>query len=253
MRDFSLQGKVFLGDSINGKPGPMRWVNDAGLLQISGNVTQEERSESHSGNRLTSATINTATTVNFSLTLYHGTKRNLALGLYGDVNEVAEGSVTAEELPTVAAGDLVLLDRGQIDDLEIEDSAGTPATLSEGTHYRIDDADGGVIEILDVSSLTQPFVASYDHGASSDVTMFTTLPPVRYLMMTGVNTVDGSGDKIRVRLYRLKFNPVTTLDLINSSFGELALTGTALLDETAMQDPALGGFGRIELLEPAGD
>ena len=33
MKDFSLQGKVYLGASLaGGKPGAMHWVNDAGVL-----------------------------------------------------------------------------------------------------------------------------------------------------------------------------------------------------------------------------
>ncbi|MCO1336804.1 hypothetical protein MO867_20975, partial [Microbulbifer sp. OS29] len=66
--------------------------------------------------------------------------------------------------------------------------------------------------------------------------------------LDGVNTVDGSGERVRGRLYKCKFNPVSQLDLINSSFGELALTGTALFDALSDPDEALGGFGRIELL-----
>jgi hypothetical protein len=42
---------------------------------------------------------------------------------------------------------------------------------------------------------------------------------------------------------------VNQLDLINESFGELALSGTALFDPLSEPDPALGGFGRIELLD----
>lgn len=247
MQDFSIQGKVFLGDSLNGQPGAMRWVNDAALLQLSANTNQEERQESWSGNRQTSATLRTATQVTFSLTLHHGSADNLALGLYGENRTVAADSITGEVFPVgLVAGDLVLLDRGNISALAIEDDAAAPLTL--GTHYRINDAVGGEIEILDPAALTQPFVADYDHGASTDVTLFTMAPPVRYLIMNGMNTVDGSTDKLRVRLYRLKFNPVGTLALINNSFGVLELTGTALMDANNQPDPTLGGYGRIELL-----
>lgn len=249
MQDFSLQGSVYLGASNNGKPGAMAWVNDAALLQVSPTASEEKRKESFTGGRGVSATINTGVEVAFSLTLNHGSAANLALGLYGEQKTVSADSITAEAFPDgLIAGDLVVLDRGKISSLVIEDSAGTPVTLTEGTHYSIEDADGGVIKILDPAALTQPFNADYDHGGSTDVLMFNEAPPVRYIMMSGQNTVDGSDDKLRVRLYKAKFNPVGQLDLINDSFGQLALTGTLLLDSDAELDAALGGYGRIELL-----
>lgn len=248
MQDFSLQGKVFLGANVAGKPGAMRWVNDAGLLQIGPTNNQEQRQENFSGLRHTSATMNTSLAVSFSLTLRAGTAENLALGLYGEHRTVAADSLTGEAFPAgLVAGDIVLLDRGNISALTIEDDAASPLTL--GTHYRINDPVGAEIEILDPAALVQPFVADYDHGGSSDVTLFTQQPPVRYLMMNGLNTVDGSTDRVRVRLYRLKFNPIGQLDLINNTFAELALTGTALIDVNNQADPALGLYGRIELLD----
>lgn len=254
MRDFSLQGKVWLGERMaNGKPGAMRWVNDAGLLNISATKNSENRQESYSGNKLTTATLGQATEVSFNLTLRHGTGKNLAIGLYGKLNEVASGSKTGEVLPQpLTIGDAVILDRGNISSLVINDSAGTPMSLVEGTDYRIESVPGGVVEILsELSSFTVPFSADYEFGASTDVTMFAARPPIRYLMLDGINTVDDSGDRVRVRLYKLKFNPVSQLDLINDSFGEIALSGTALADPLSEPDPTLGPFGRIELLGEA--
>ncbi|WP_420598639.1 hypothetical protein [Neptuniibacter sp.] len=250
MKDFSLQGEVFLGASNNGKPGAMFATGDAATLQISPSSSEEKRKENQSGNRGVSATINTGIEVAFTLTLHHGTSKNLALGLYGEEKTVAAASVTAEDFPDgLVAGDLVVLDRGNISSVVIEDSAGTPATLVENTHYSIEDAIGGIIKMLDVAGHTQPYNIDYDHGGSTDVLMFTQQPPVRYLIMNGLNTVDGSTDRIRCRMYKLKFNPVGQLDLINGTFGELQLSGTALLDTTAELDAALGGYGRIELLD----
>lgn len=250
MQDFSLQGKVFLGERLaNGKPGAMHWVNDAGLLNIAGTQSEETRKESYSGLRQTSATLSTGVEVAFNLTLHHGSAKNLALGLYGTVRDVAAGAVTGEALPEgLATGDFIMLDRGNVSTLVLNDSAATPVPLVEDTNYRIDSAPGGMIELLDVATFTQPFTADYEYTASTDVTMFTQAPPVRYLMLDGTNTVDGSGERVRVRLYKLKFNPVGQLDLINDTFAEISLSGTALLDTTAAEDAALGGYGRIELL-----
>lgn len=251
MKDFALQGKIWLGQNIGGKPQAMNWCGDA-KLSVKASAKEETRKESYSGKRNTSATMATGTEVTFTLTLYHATKRNLALGLYGGVNEVSSGSATDEVLPAgLVAGDSVILDRGDISSLVIEDNAGTPVTLTLNTHYKINDAIGGVVDILDPAALTQPFSASYDYGASTDVTMFTEQPPVRYLMMTGQNTIDGSSEKIRLRLYRCKFNPVSQLELISEKMAEMELTGTCLLDSDNEANTALGGFGRFEELTDA--
>lgn len=251
MKDFALQGKIWLGANLNGKPQAMRWVGDA-KLSVKGSSSEETRKESYSGNRNTSATMHTGTEVTFTLTLMHALAKNLALGLYGAVNEVAAGSATDEALPTgLVAGDYVILDRGDISALVLEDSAVAPVTLTAGTHYQVEDATGGVVEILDPAALTQPFSASYDYGASTDVTMFTERPPVRYLMMTAQNTIDGSEDKIRLRLYRCKFKPVSSLDLVSDKMVEMELEGTLLLDSNNEVDALLGGYGRIEELTDA--
>lgn len=107
------------------------------------------------------------------------------------------------------------------------------------------------MDILNPAAATQPFSASYDYGASTDVTMFTEQPPVRYLMMTGQNTIDGSSEKIRLRLYRCKFNPVSQLELISEKMAKMELTGTCLLDSDNEANTALGGFGRFEELTDA--
>jgi hypothetical protein len=250
MQDFSFQGKVFLGERLStGKPGAMRWVNDAALLSIKASQGEEKQKESYSGLRQTSATISKDLEVSFDLTLTHGQAKNLALGLYGEVKTVAGGSVTAEEFPNpVAIGDIIALERGNISALVVTDSNGTPATLVLDTDYALDDANYGRLSMLDLAAYTQPFKAAYDFAGNTDVTMFTQAAPVRYLIMDGFNTVDGSTDLLRVRMYRLKFNPVSQVDLINESFGDIKLSGTALLDTAAALDPALGGYGRMELL-----
>jgi hypothetical protein len=246
MQDFSFQGKVYLGARLSGgKPGALRWVGDAPKCDVALATDSESRKESYSGNRLTSAYLQKGTDVTISLTLNWANADNLVLGLYGTALEVTAGSVTDEALPSgLVAGDFVTLDHGGVSALVITDSAGTPATLVADTDYRLDSANGGTVEILNVGTYVQPFKAAYSHTASADVTMFTSAPPERYLMLDGVNTVDNS--PVRLRLYRVRFNPLSTLPLINESFGQIELTGAVMYDSEAAADDTLGGFGKIE-------
>jgi hypothetical protein len=246
MKDFSFQGKVYLGARLaGGKPGALRWVGDAPRCDVSLSTDSETRRESYSGNRLTSARLQRGSDAEVALTLNWANAENLALGLYGEVKAVAAGSVTAEALPPgLQVGDSVVLEHGGVSTLVITDSAGTPATLVAGTHYELESVNGGVVRILDVGAFTQPFNAAYAHTASQDVTMFTTKPPERYLLLDGINTLDGS--PVKVRLYRVQFDPASSIPMINESFGQLELAGTALYDDEASLDEDLGGFGRIE-------
>lgn len=247
MKDFSFQGKVYLGARLTGgKPGALRWVGDAPKCDVALATDSESRKESYSGQRLTSAYLQKGTDVTINLTLNWADAKNMVLGLYGTEIAVTSGTVTNEVLPSgLVAGDVVALDHGGISAVSITDSAGTPATLDVDVDYRIDSANGGTIVILNPVGLIQPFKVSYTHTASADVTMFTSAPPERYLMLDGVNTIDNS--PVRLRLYRVRFNPLATLPLINESFGQIELSGGVMFDSEAAADDSLGGFGKIEL------
>lgn len=254
MKDFSFQGKVYLGQrGSNGKPQALRWVDDASQLQIKLSTDTEERQESYSGNRLTSVRLTKSRKAEFSLTLNAFSKLNLALALSVTPVDVAAGNVTGEILPAgLLVGDVVALDHRDISALVLTDSAATPKTLVAGTDYVIESAAAGLVRILSLGSpaYTQPFKAAYSYADAVRLPMFTATQNERYLLLDGVNVVDGS--RVRVRLYRCAFDPVQQLDLITDSLSSLALSGAVLFDATNAADAALGGFGRIEMpKEPA--
>lgn len=252
MKDFSFQGRIELGDLLpGGKPSRMIWVGDQSSCDLSFNTENTDRTETYSGQRLQSARLRTGTTVELNLVLRYGTAHNLQLGLYATPNNVASSSVVDELLPEgLTAGDRIVLARAaNVADLSIEDSD-TPATeLTAGTHYVLEDPHSGVVRLLDVSSLEQPLKASYDHDGFVSLPMFTANPPERYLYLNGINTV--SGERVRLHIYRVQFNPFETLGLIHPEFGELPLSGTALFNSETAMDPTLGGFGRIEVPQEA--
>jgi hypothetical protein len=245
MKDFSLQGKVFLAENVNGKPKSARWVGDA-LLKAQFTANEEKRQESYSGQRRTSATMQTGVEGTFTLTFNHGEPENFAIGLGGTVNTVASGSVTGEVLPAdLVAGNFVALDEVDISNAVLEDSDAAPVTLTEGTHYRIENAKGGMIEILDPAALVQPFNAAYDYGARKDIAIATETSIVRYLIVVAENTVDGASDHARVELYRAKFNMANEIDFHATTLSGLEVGGTLLNDAHNEPDPELGGYGRM--------
>lgn len=245
MQDFSLQGKIYLGDNVNGKPRNLKWVGDQSSLNISIEAQFEERKENYSGQRNTSVRLKQGSAVNPELVLRYLTPDNILLGVHGKLNKVAAGTVTAEAFPNnVVANELVVLDKTNISNLVLTDSkTPTATTLVEGTHYEIESAIGGMIKILNVTSLTQPIKAAYSNGGSTSVSMLTAQPPVRYLYMEAINTVDGR--RAIVHLYKVQINPLSQLPLTSENLADFTLSASCLSDSVNQLDDTLGGYGRI--------
>lgn len=242
---FSLQGKIYLAvRQSNGKPGPMTWVGNAPTCQLKLTTESADKTESFSGSRLPYGRLQKGKKAELSLVLDEFLTENLVLALYGTQVTAIAGTATAESLPAaLVAGDIVRLDKPFVSSVVITDSAGTPASLTAGTHYQVNSANLGLIEILDPAAFVQPFKAAYSHAASETVTMFTAAAPERYLLLDGINTENN--EPVLMELPRLRLDPVGQLDLIMDEYGNLPMTGTVLYDELTAGDATLGGFGRL--------
>ncbi|MBS0461744.1 MAG: hypothetical protein JSS41_04645 [Proteobacteria bacterium] len=242
---FSFQGKIYIADrQPNGQPGPLRWAFNVPQLQIKLGTTVKEHKESFSGQRLEDARLITEVKAEVSMDLEDFDPQNLAMALYGSAASVAAASVTAEALPTVAVGDIVKLAQVGVSTVVVTDSAGTPATLVAGTDYAIESAAGGLLKILNLGSYVQPFNVAYAHAGATNVAMFTTQATNKYLVGDLINTVDNS--RVLVRLYQVRFDPLSQLDVIGNDFNKMTLAGSCLADLVNGADPTLGYFGRIE-------
>lgn len=250
MKDFSFQGPIYLADNVNGKPQNLRWVGDQSSLNFAIDAQFEERKENYTGLRTTSVRLKQSIAVNPEMVLRYITPENILLGVHGKLSKRAAGTATAEILPNDLTTDaIILLDKGAISDLVLTDGTPTtPVTLIEGTHYVIESAASGLIKILDVSTLVQPLSAAYSFGGSTNVSMMTAAtPPVKYLYMEAINTVDGK--RARVHLYKVQFNPLSSLPMTNENLADFSLSGTCLADANNRLDDDLGPFGRIEWLD----
>ncbi|WP_151979766.1 phage tail tube protein [Acinetobacter guerrae] len=250
MKDFSFQGPIYLGDNVNGMAQKLRWVGDQSSLNFAIDAQFEERKENYTGLRTTSVRLKQSVAVNPEMVLRYITPENILLGVHGKLSKKLAGTATAEEFPlALVAGELVLLKSGNVTNLVLTDSkTPTATTLVEGTHYSIESSISGMVKILDVSTLTQPIKAAYSYGGSTNVSMMTAAtPPVKYLYMEAINTVDGR--RARVHLYKVQFNPLASLPLTNENLADFTLNGTCLADANNRLDDDLGPFGRIEWLD----
>lgn len=238
---FSFQGKIWLaGRSAAGKPIKPEWVGNAPQLQLQLNTANTDKMESYSGQRLQIGQLKGAKTATVNVTLDEWNPLTLALGLYAKAISLAAGTVTGEALPTpIAAGDVIRLDHAFIDSLVLENLT-TPLVL--GTDYVVESPSAALIEFLAAQS--EQITADYEHAAVEGVTMFTSQPPKRWLLLDGINTE--TGEHVLVDLFMVQFNPVGDLNLITDEYGSIPLTGTVLYDVINAGDPSLGGFGRVQ-------
>lgn len=249
-KDFSRQGALYLAENLgNGRMGVARWIGDTGTVSLSISEDQETRKENYTGQRGTSVVLRTGLEITIELNVRYADAENLALALHGKLTSKVAGTITAEAFPSgLVAGGFIALNHGGVSNLVLTDSAPTtPETLVEGTHYRLHSDKGGMIEILDVTSLTQPIQAAYSYAGAKNLSVLTQTPKAMYLLMDSINTVDGSRE--RLHLYKVQFSPVASMGLIDESLGELTLSGKCLVDGVNQLDDDLGAYGRIELTD----
>ena len=242
----SFQGRVYLGKrDLNGNPIEVRSPGNVADLKLSLKTEVLEHYESQSGQRSLDHRMIKSKSATIMLAIEEFTKENLALALYGTHVATASGTVTDEPIggATPVVGDRYFLAHPKVSTLVVKDSAGTPATLTLGTHYTAD-TDFGALQFLDTTGLTAPFKASYAFGDVSEIGIFTQPLPERFLRLEGMNTAQGNAP-VLVELYRVAFDPLKELALISNEYNKFELEGSLLADSTKPYDAVLGQFGRI--------
>lgn len=246
---FSLRGKVLFATILpDGSFGAARWALNAPKCDLTIDSTEETVKESFSGQDLDDLVYYPDKSVKIALSLSSFDPDNLAMALYANKVVNVSGSASAEPLPSaLVAGNIIKLDHERISSLALVDSAGTPASLVLGTHYNLFSAFGGLVEIVNVASLTQPFKASYSYAETNSVALFASQPDDVGVIFDGVDSI--SGDPVYFELYRSRFAPAKSLPLINEKgAATLDLDGRALYDSTRAIDPVLGPFGRMVMM-----
>ncbi|HLA34970.1 MAG TPA: hypothetical protein VJ001_08905 [Rhodocyclaceae bacterium] len=249
MQYASFQGRVYLAKrDENGNPIEMRSPGNVASLKLALKTDVLEHYESQTGQRSLDHRMIKSKSATIELTIEEFTKENLALALYGNFQVGTGDTVAAEPFggATPVVGDRYCLAHPKVSSLIVKDSAGTPATLTHGTHYTAD-TDFGAIQLLDIAGFTPPFAASYSYGAVTEIGLFTQPLPERFLRFEGMNTAQGNA-KVLVELYRVAFNPLKDLALISSDYNKFDLDGALLADASKPYDDALGQFGRITMI-----
>lgn len=247
---FSGQGKCYIAARDgSGNPLAFRYLGDVSGVQVSLEVDRVEHTEHTSGERLTDLRLDRAKSASMVLTIDEWSKENVGLALRGTPEQIASGTVTNETAPgSLVVGDIVRTVKPKISSLVVKDSAGSPGTLTVGTHYRVNSADHGSVEFLNLGTFTQPFKFDYSNGAVWNVPMFGLGNVERWFRFEGLNTAD-SNKPVLVELYKVSFDPQRAFDLISDDISRAELNGSPLYDATKVADTVLKQFGRVVFLD----
>lgn len=248
---FSGQGRLYVADrDSSGNATAFRDVGDVSGLNFQLATEILEHNEHTSGQRLTDLRIERKKSASMQAVIDEFSKENIALACRSTAGTIAGGTVTAEVFtPTgVVAGQIFKTAKPVISSVVVKDSAGSPATLTLGTHYEVTDAKAGLIKFLNVASYVQPFKVDYSNATVDNVPLFTVGLVEKWLRFVGLNGAN-SDKKVMVDLYRVSFSPLEQFDLIGDDITKFTLNGSVLYDTTKVGDAVLGQFGRVSILE----
>lgn len=244
---FAFDGKVFIAPrQSNGNPGAFRYLGKTEGFQFGMQTKKTEIKEKESGQRLTALSLIDEKTASLQVDIREWNKENVALGLWGQVGSIAAGTVTAEPGPNpLAAGDHWRLQKPKVSSVVVKDSAGSPATLTLGTHYEIENSDFGMLKILDMASFVQPLKADYSNALMVNIPMFGVIPGYWWVRLEAVNRADATAPAL-VEFYNVSLDPLADFATKpDSGASTINLSGAPLYDELKAGDATLGQFGRI--------
>jgi len=163
-----------------------------------------------------------------SLTLHNLNAANLAIAVFGDASAIAAGTVT-DEAHTAHKGALLRLAHLAPTSVVVTNDSGV-TTYVAGADYVV---SGGGLVIPETSGIADASAikVSYAYGAQNVIQAITAVGAEYTLAFDGLNEVD-SGKPCVVDLWRVRFTPAKSLELIDDDFGKLELEGKLLKDES---------------------
>jgi hypothetical protein len=244
---YSGQGAVYISDrDVNGNPGVFRDMGNVAALKVTLETDVLEHKESRTGSRLTDLRLIKERKATVSITMESFNKKNLVMMLYGSSQVDTTASVTNEISPAgLAVGDMIALAHPFLTAPPVINTnpAGTLWVLNTDYTY---DATAGMITIVSISKGTR-IETDYTYATVDVVPMFEAPQVERYMRFAGLNTANAN-KPVTVELYRVVFDPVGNVDLINDDLVQFELTGSVLYDsgrDTTSGTDLYGGFGRV--------
>lgn len=242
---FSMQGRLNIGTLLpNGDIGKLFWVGNVPEATLELNSSTVDKTESYTGQRLQIGRLPTGTTAALNYTMDEWSNANLALAFRSTPTDIAASTVTGEVFPDeLVAGDIVRLDHPFASSLVLTDStAGTPLTV-DPADYLLEGHGMNTVRLINAGAYVQPFKGAYSYEAATNLVLFSQPSANVFLQFDGINTENN--EPVVIDLWKVRHDPVKSLGLIHTEYGNLPMTAGVLYDATRAGDPTLGGFGRM--------
>ena len=193
---FSLQGRLYADRPPTAAPTTARHGSaTCRKPPRAGDGGTSDKFESFSGNRLLYGSLQKSKAVNFTMRRMIPAVLDRIGPLWHDHRDCDRQRRRRGAASGAGCGPTVTTAKKFISAVTMESAAAV--ALVEGTNYEITNATIGLITILDPGVLTQPFTVSYTNEDASAIVMFATpQPPQRYVIFSGINTVNGDNVEI---------------------------------------------------------
>lgn len=231
------QGKVYLARRLNdGSSLNWRWAGDVSDLTVSLVVDRKTKKQSYGGQLAVSEYYIIEQSGSVAAVWHELSPENLSVVLQGNIVSAEAGRET-ETLKNVIAGGRYSLRYPNIRRLVIDG-------LNAGIDYTLDSLFG-TIEFLTTPTV-EPVSVFYTYAGNINTALYTKKPEQLALRYEGVNLAE-NGIPVLVELYKLEFDPISAMALINNSTSLAGLETNAMLmlDSSRAADDELGRFGRV--------
>lgn len=249
---WSLQGEIWLGDrAADGSVATFINIPEVDELSLAISTEKVSHVSRRQSMREKDLDVVVQTFISGTLKFSTATADMLKQALFGAKAAVGAGTITAVPLGSgLAVGDWVKIpgDYRDITLTFIKDSAGSPATLVNGTDYQIDLA-AGMVKILNLGSYTQPFKITGTSGAGTGVGLLNERKFEKWLRFKGINVADGD-NSVTMDLYKIQISPTKVLQLFASGNEptSLELDFEVLKDTTKSSSATFGQLGDVKIL-----
>ncbi|WP_293932136.1 hypothetical protein [Iodobacter sp.] len=224
-RSFVGKGKVYLGRF---QQNNLQRIGNTSKLSLTIDDESKELADYENPGGGIADAITRIKEVKVALTLHNLNAANLAIALFGNASSIASGTITAES-HTAYKGALIRLDKIGASAVVVSNSGAT-ITYVAGSDYQV---SGAGILIPDGSSIADASTikVSYAFGLQNIVEAITATGEEYTLAFDGLNEAD-SAKPCAVDLWRVRFSPLKSLDLIDDDFSKIELEGKLLKDES---------------------
>lgn len=233
---FYGQGRVSLAVRQPGKPLNLHWVGDVDQLTVSFASRSQIKQQAQQGIVHNTQKHITHQSCQVSANFYTFSPENIALAVFGQTLST-KARATKEVLPMgLVSGGRYALQQVNLWDVVIPG-------LVEDIDYRID-VNFGTLEIIK-TPLIQPITVHYKHAGNNTIPFLTNKPLELMLRYEAVNLAEEMSP-VLVELYRLQFDVVDALELINNAntLSSFELNADVLLDTSRPSNDLFGQYGR---------